>query len=59
MASSNDVKSAQRVKNQLHGFIERTDNASADDFVSEHNRLLKTLQQDLSPMDASPVVSLA
>ena len=59
MAASNDVKSAKRVKDALRGFIAKTGRASADEFLSQYNLLLKDLQYDLSQMDASPIVSLA
>ena len=59
MAASNDVKSAKRVKDSLRDFIAKTAGASADEFLSQYNLLLKDLQYDLSQMDASPIVSLA
>lgn len=59
MAASNDVKSAARVMAALHQFIEKTKGASAQDFLVEYSRLLKDLQNDMSAMDASPIVSLA
>ena len=59
MAASNDVKSATRVKAALRAFVAETDGASTDEFMSRYHALLKTLQSDLSPMAASPIVSLA
>jgi hypothetical protein len=59
MAASNDVKSAKTVKDALEAFITATEGVSADDFLAKYQRLLKNLQNDISPMDASPIVSLA
>jgi hypothetical protein len=59
MAASNDVKSATRVKDELRTFVAETANASTDYFMARYRALLKTLQNDLSPMSASPIVSLA
>ena len=59
MAASNDVKSAQRVKDSLLDFIEKTEGVSPQTFLTEYHRLLKGLQGDISTMDASPIVSLA
>jgi hypothetical protein len=59
MAASNDVKSAKRVKDSLRAFLAKTRGVSADDFLQQYNRLLKGLQNDISPMAASPIVSLA
>jgi hypothetical protein len=59
MAASNDVKSAQRVKDALIDFVGRTEGVSPQVFLTEYNRMLKDLQGDISSMDASPIVSLA
>jgi hypothetical protein len=59
MAASNDVKAAQRVKDALCALAGRCRDLAPDDFMAQYDRLLKDLQQDLSPMDASPIVSLA
>ena len=59
MAASNDVKSAQRVRNGLLGFIADTKNSSADDFQQKYNKLLLTLQHDVSQMGPNPIVSLS
>ena len=59
MAASNDVKSAQRVKDELTDFIARTEGVSPQTFLSEYHRMLKDLQGDISTMAASPIVSLA
>lgn len=59
MAASNDVKSAQRVRNGLLGFIADTKNSSASDFQQKYNKLLLTLQHDVSQMGPNPIVSLS
>jgi hypothetical protein len=59
MAASNDVKSAARVKDALRAFVTETENASTEAFMVRYRTLLKTLQNDLSPMSSSPIVSLA
>jgi hypothetical protein len=59
MASSNDVKAAQRVKNGLLGFIDDTKDSSPDDFQQKYNQLLLTLQHDVSQMGPNPIVSLS
>ncbi len=61
-AASNDVKAAQRIKARLtgpEGFIEDTKNASPDEFKKKYDRLLNGLQNDLSLMAPTPIVSLA
>ncbi len=59
MASSNDVKSAQRVKTALCEFAVDAGRESPDAFVKKYDALLKKLQGDLSQMAPSPIVSLA
>ena len=59
MASSNDVKSAGRVKAGLLTFVQETGNETSDEFQKRYDRLLLDLQNDLSWMEPSPVVSLA
>jgi hypothetical protein len=59
MASSNDVKSAKRVKDQLLGLSENLDTVTEDEFIKKYNGALFELQADLSQMEPSPVVSLA
>ncbi len=61
-AASNDVKAAKRIKDALagpKGFINDTKNASPDDFKKKYDRLLNGLQNDLSLMAPTPIVSLA
>jgi hypothetical protein len=59
MASSNDVKSARKVKDALLAFIPDVEQATPDEFQQKYNRLLLALQHDISQMGANPVVSLA
>ena len=59
MAASNDVKAAQRVKQQLSKLAEDSAQLDAPAFLQAYNAMLKDLQSDLSQMSASPVVSLA
>jgi hypothetical protein len=59
MAASNDVKSAQRVQQNLLKLMTDTAHAEPAEFLKQYNRMLKTLQGDLSQMSASPIVSLA
>jgi hypothetical protein len=59
MASSNDVKSAKRVKDGLEELLAATVSASPEDFAKRYNALLKSLQHDLSQMAPTPIVSLA
>ena len=59
MAASNDVKSAKAVKEKLNEFIGKTKGASAEAFHKQYDRLLLDLQNDLSPLAPTPIVSLA
>ncbi|HEX5657700.1 MAG TPA: hypothetical protein VFX59_10920 [Polyangiales bacterium] len=59
MAASNDVKAAQRVKDRLLQMVAESEGATPIEFVTQYHALLKDLQADLSPMDATPIVSLA
>ncbi len=59
MAASNDVKAGKRVKDALRAFVSANAHTSSDEFMAQYNALLKKLQNDLSPMTASPIVSLA
>lgn len=59
LASSNDVKSAQRLKRSLLAFREATHDADPDEFLKRYHALLVDLQQDLGTMCATPIVSLA
>jgi hypothetical protein len=59
IASSNDVKSAKRVKQQLLTLCENLDTVSEDQFIKKYNEVLFELQADISQMEPTPVVSLA
>ena len=59
MASSNDVKSAKKVRDNLLQFIGNVKNASPEEFQQQYNRLLIGLQHDISQMAPNPVVSLS
>jgi len=59
MATSNDVKAAQRIKTSLLSFISDSQNSTAAEFQEKYNRLLITLQHDISQMGPNPVVSLS
>jgi hypothetical protein len=59
MASSRDVKSAMKVRSALLAFIPDVENAGPDLFQEKYNRLLLSLQHDISQMETNPVVSLA
>jgi len=59
MASSNDVKSAKRVKDELLEFIAHTDHETPEEFQKRYDQLMLELQHDLSWMEPSPVVSLS
>lgn len=59
MASSNDIKSAKKVKQNLLDFIAGSNNDTPEDFQKKYNKLLLTLQNDISAMAATPIVSLS
>ena len=59
MASSNDVKSAQKVKRELLDFIEDTKTDEPETFQKKFSKLLRECQHDLSLMEPTPIVSLA
>ena len=59
MASSNDVKSAKKVREGLLAFIGDTKNADAEEFQQKYNSLLLRLQHDVSQMGPNPIVSLS
>ena len=59
MATSNDVKSAKRVRSSLLAFIENSKNATPEEFQQKYNRLLIDVQHDISQMGPNPVVSLS
>ena len=58
-AASNDVKAARRIKRGLEAFVEDARNSSPGDFKIKYDALLNDLQNDLSLMAPTPIVSLA
>lgn len=58
-AASNDVKAAKTVQKELIEFIGTTKDASAQQFETLYQRLVLKVQQDLSLMAPTPIVSLA
>jgi hypothetical protein len=59
MAASNDVKSAQKVKEKLCALAKSNVDATPEAFLKQYNLMLKELQGDLSQLAESPIVSLA
>ena len=59
LASSNDVKAAKKVRENLLDFNNKTQNFSAQEFKKEYDILLLDLQNDLGQMGSNPIVSLA
>lgn len=72
LATSNDIKAAQRLRRELLAFIEHTKNFDADAFHRRYDELLNSLQGNPSPdvskpeqfpclgqMGPTPIVSLA
>ena len=59
MSSSNDVKSAKKVKKKLLDLSQNLDGISAADFQKKYDLALLELQADISHMAPTPVVSLA
>lgn len=59
MATSNDVKSAQKLKKYLLKLMEETKNADPETFLKQFNQLLRDCQHDISLMEPTPIVSLA
>src|SRR5216683_1293023 len=57
--TSNDVKSAKKVKDSLLAFIGDSQKAAPEEFMQKYNRLLIDLQHDISQMGPNPVVSLS
>jgi hypothetical protein len=59
MAASNDIKSAQKVKRRLCDLAAQTESSTAQEFLTQYNRMLKDLQNDLGQLSSTPIVSLA
>lgn len=59
MASSNDIKSAKKLKSALVDFDAQYGQAAPDQFLKQYNALLRSLQHDMGTMKPLPIVSLA
>jgi hypothetical protein len=59
LATSNDVKSAERVRAALLDLAAIAGQVSDDDFQAAYNRQVLALQHDLARMEGTPIVSLA
>lgn len=59
LATSNDVKSAKKLKTALIEFDNKWTNASPDEFQKQYNALLRNLQNDLGDMRPAPIISMA
>ncbi|VAW98418.1 hypothetical protein MNBD_GAMMA22-2497 [hydrothermal vent metagenome] len=59
MATSNDIKSSKKIKSSLINFYKKTTANCASDFYEQYQKLLLTLQNDISLMEPSPIVSLS
>ncbi len=59
LASSNDVKSAQKVMDEIRGLCTHLDDISVADFKKAYDKATLNLQNDLSRMEPTPIVSLA
>ncbi|MGB1237881.1 MAG: hypothetical protein ACPG4U_06690 [Pseudomonadales bacterium] len=59
LASSNDVKSANKVRDTLLAFIDQRAEEQPELFLKRYNQMLLELQNDLSLMQKTPIVSLA
>lgn len=59
IAASNDVKAAKQLREKLGAFSEANNNASPEEFQKAYNRFLLDVQQHISVMESTPIVSLA
>lgn len=59
IAASNDVKAAKQLTERLRAFSEAHSNANPQEFQQAYNRLLLDVQQDISVMEPTPIVSLS
>ena len=59
MASSNDVKSAKKVKKALIDFNATSGDKAPEDFLNDYNKLLNNLQHHFGDMRPTPIVSLS
>ncbi len=59
LASSNDVKAAERVRDTLLDLVKVAKKGSDDEFLAAYHRALAERQHDLGRMEETPIVSLA
>lgn len=59
LATSNDVKSAKKVKQALQTFDEQWANAPPDEFLRQYHGMLRNLQNDLGAMCPAPIISMS
>lgn len=59
LAASNDVKGAKRLAKELRQFIYDSRQYDAETFQKAYNKLLLRIQQDISVMEPTPIVSLS
>ena len=59
LATSNDIKSARKLKQALIEFDEQWAEAPADQFLKQYNALLRKLQNDMGDMRPAPIVSMS
>ena len=59
MAASNDVKAGQSIKGGVEELSKGLDSISAADFRKKYDATTKKLENDISMMAPTPVVSLA
>ncbi|HYD79760.1 MAG TPA: hypothetical protein VEC06_08120 [Paucimonas sp.] len=59
LATSNDIKSAKKVKAALIEFADGWADASPDQFQKQYHALLRNLQNDLGDMSPAPIISMA
>jgi len=59
IAASNDVKAAKNLTEKLRTFCADTTDSSPQKFLQAYNELLLNVQQDISVMEPTPIVSLS
>ena len=59
LATSNDIKAAQNVKDQLITFDQVAEQGSDEQFMQRYRGLLRGLQHDLGSMHPTPIVSMS
>lgn len=59
LAASNDIKAAEHLSVKLRAFNHAMDDVSAATFQQAYDQLLRDVQQDISIMEATPIVSLS